>query len=357
MKQVKLLKINQSNINKENEVCNLEDINTVKVGTYNFLIKALETYRENDFEEDEQITEFIKVMLPSNEEKAQEQWCEGIMWENRLYKAWFSTVGGMKQQDKNTKSKCEVIFVNKKTINFTEWFEDVISLGKFAKVDKAEDMYVNKKILSRFSLATSELIGEIEMPNIIILPQAKLDWKKTYKTVEPKDVEYTDKKGNVKTGVDYNLIDYQFDGELDIFDGGGVATHKVMDAIGKSLGRNDVDFAIIRGFGIAIKGMVTRFNIIEYLEVMYNKSGDTDFCRKVNENFELLDMYKNWRPVTDNTLLLNESMVKLADMFKNMEEYTTLLEKCNTEEFIEIYNLLNKLYITKVNKHNNKLKK
>lgn len=356
MKQVKLLKINQSNINKENEVCNLEDINTVKVGTYNFFIKSLETYRKNEFEDGEQVIEFIKVMLPNNEEKAQEQWNEGIMWENRLYKAWFATVGGMKQQDKISKSKCEVMFV-KADIDFNIWFEEIISLGKFAKVDKTEDMYVNKKILSRFSLATSELITEIDMPNIIILPQAPLGWKKTYKTVEPKDVEYTDKKGNVKTGVDYNLIDYEFDGEIDIFDGGGVATHKVMDAIGKSLGRNDVDFAIIRGFGIAIKGMVTRFNIIEYLEIMYNKTGDTDFCRKVNDNFELLDMYKNWRLVTENTLLLNESMVKLVDMFKNMEEYTTLLEKRNTEKFIDIYNLLNKLYITKVNKNNDKLKK
>ncbi|MBU3153920.1 hypothetical protein [Clostridium estertheticum] len=365
MKHVKLLKINQSNINEENEVCNLEDINTVKVGTYNFLIKSLETYRKNDFKDDEQITEFIKVMLPSNEEKAQEQWICEIIWENRLYKAWFATVGGMKQQDRTSKSKCEVIFV-KADIDFNIWFENIISLGKFAKVDKTKDMYVNKKILSRISLATSELISEIDMPNIIILPQAHLDWKKAYKTVEPKDVEYTD-KGNEKTGVDYDLVDYNFDTNkrdkdgkaidiMDIFDGGGVATHKVMDAIGKSLGRNDVDFAIIRGFGIAIKGMVTRFNIIEYLEVMYNKTGDTDFCRKVNDKFELLDMYKNWRHVTDNTLLLNESMVKLVDMFENMEEYTSLLEKYNTEKFMDVYNLLNKLYITKVNKHNSKLK-
>ncbi|MBZ9635525.1 hypothetical protein [Clostridium sp. FP1] len=363
MKQIKILKINQSNI-KNSEVYNLTEENIVKVGTYNFLIKSLETYRKSEFEDDEQVTEFIKVMLPYTENEAKEQWNNGITWEGRLYKAWFATVGGMKQEDKNSKSKCEVIFINTEIEDFAGWFEDIISLGKFSKVDKTKDMYVNKKILSRFSLATSELITEIDMPNIIILPQAQLEWKRTYKTVEPKDVTYTTEGGKEKTGVDYDLVDYKFDGKLDIFDGGGIATHKVMDSIGRTLGRDDIDFAIIRGFGIAIKGMVTRFNIIAYLDIAHAQIGDTDYCRKVDGHFELLDMYKQWNVVTDNTILLNESMVKLADFFKKeegkeyygMKEYNSLLEKCNNEKHMDIYKLLNKLYITKVNKKNEDIK-
>lgn len=362
MKQVKILTINQLNINEENEVYNLDDINIVKVGTYNFLIKSLEIYRENEFEDGEQIVEYIKVMLPSNEEKAQEQWTNGIMWEGKLYKAWFATVGGMKQQDMASKSKCEVIFVNEKAVAFTVWFEDLISLGKFSKIDKTKDIYVNKTILSRLSLATSELITEIDMPNIIILPQKKLDWKRTYKTVETIDVKNIDKDGNEKTSLDYNLIDYNFDTNksdkdgnaidvMDIFDGGGVASPKVMDLIGRKLLpiRTDIDFAIIRGFGIAIKGMVTRFDIIAYLEENYK--ADTEFCKKVNGKFELKDMYGDFQVVTDNTLLINESMVKLANIFDNMKEYNELL---GTYGGIR-KDLLNKLYITKVNKKNDKL--
>jgi len=261
----------------------------------------------------------------------------------------------MKQENNG---KCEVYFLNEVNADFKSYFENIISLGKFAKVDTTKDMYVNKEILSRFSLATSDIITEIDMPNIIILPQAKLPWNKTYKTVQPKDVKCIDDKGEQKTGVDYDLIDYEFDDELEVFDGGGIATPEVMDTIGRSLinTRTDIDFAIIRGFGIAIKGMVTRFDIIKYLEIMHNKIGDTDYCKKVDKHFELLDMYGEWREVTGNTLLLNKSMVKLAGMFENMEDYTTNLEKCNREKFLDVYNLLNKLYITKVNKQNNELK-
>ncbi|MBW9154882.1 hypothetical protein [Clostridium tagluense] len=338
-------------------VCNLTDENIIKIGTYNFFTKALETYNKNQFVDEEEITDFIKVMLPNTEDKAKKQWDNGIVWDGRLYKAWFSTVGGMKQEDIMNNSKCEVIFLNTEKQGFNTFFEDLISLGKFAKVNKTIDMFVNKEILSRLSLATSELIAEIEMPNIIILPQAKLPWKRTYKTVKPKESVYKDKDSNEIKGIDYDLVDHDFDGELDIFDGGGIGTNKVFDTIGKALGRNDIDFAICRGFGISIKGMITRFNIIAYLDVMYSKIGDTDYCKKVNGHYELLDMYDQWKVVTDNTILLNKSMVKLAGMFENMEEYNTLIENCNCEKHMNSYNLLNKLYITKVNKKDIDVKK
>lgn len=356
MKQVKILKINQANLNDKNEVINLTDDNFVKVGTYNFLFRTLETYRDKKYEDGEYVTEIIKVMLSKYEKTAREQWFNGVTWEGKLYKAWFATTGGIKQEKKTSKSKCEVIFVSEEIADYKSYFEDIISLGKFAMIDKTKDMYVNKKILSRFSLATSDIITEIDMPDIIILPQAHLHINKTYKTVKPKDAIYTTPTGKEKPCKDYDLVDYVKDDDIDIFDGGGIATPKVMNAIGKTLNRNDIDFAIIRAYGNGIKGMVTRFNIIGYLDVIYPKVGDTEYCRKIDGHYELLDMYGDWQIVTDNTLLLNESMVKLADMFENTKEYKDLLEKYNTEEFKDIYNLLSKLYITKANKKNEELK-
>jgi len=367
MKQIKILKINQQNLTEKFEVVNLNEENLIKVGTYNFFIKALETYRKKELEDEETVTEFIKVSLSKDEEIARNQWFNGVTYEGNTFKGWFATVGGMKQEDKY--SKCEVIFINEAHKGFKSYFETIISLGKFNNLDKEEERYVNKEILSRFSLATSDLITEIDMPNIIILPTATLDWKKEYKTVEPYKIKETvkDKNDNEMEveKIKYNLVDYTFDGKIDVFDGGGIATPRVFDDIGQTLEkkRNDIDFAIIRAYGLGIKGLITRFNILGYLKLINSKIGNTDFCKKENDKFYLKDMYKDWIEVTDNTLLLNESMVKLAKLFKEeddkeiygMEEYKTRLEKLNKEEHIDIYNLLNKLYITKVNKKNEEL--
>jgi len=59
------------------------------------------------------------------------------------------------------------------------------------------------------------------------------------------------------------LVDYHFDDDIDVFDGGAIATPKVFNQIQKEL-RLDypIEFAIIRAYGIGIKGMITKFNII-----------------------------------------------------------------------------------------------
>jgi hypothetical protein len=159
MKQIKVLKINQNNL-LGSTVCGITDDSFSKQGTYNFLIKILELYRQKEFEDDEKVTEFIKLTLSDDEDKAHEQWFNGIIWEGRLYKGWFASVGGMKQEDSKSKSKCEAYFVDKNLEGFKNYFETIIYLGKFNSLDKEEDIYVNKEILSRFSLATSSLITE-----------------------------------------------------------------------------------------------------------------------------------------------------------------------------------------------------
>ncbi len=58
MKQIKILKINQNNL-LGSLVCGITDDNFSKQGTYNFLIKTLELYRKEEFEDDEKLTEFI----------------------------------------------------------------------------------------------------------------------------------------------------------------------------------------------------------------------------------------------------------------------------------------------------------
>ncbi len=385
--QIKILKINQDNLNAVNQVQSkeLKDDNYVKEDKYTFLIKALETYNKQEYQEDELVLDIIKVMLPADYKEAKLQWDNGIELEDEKYIPFFATTGGMKQEHQASDSKCEVIFIREEKKAFMSWFSRIISMDKFSKLDN-QLIYVNKDVLSRFSLTTSTLITEIDMPNIIILPQAIINLAKTYAAVKPKkewvEVSSTATSTINKEKVTYSMEDYEFNDKIDVFDGGGIATPKVMDIIGQSLdkSRSDIDFAIIRGYGLGIKGLVTRFDMIKYLDIFYKEdteiAEENKFCRKVDGHYELKDMYGNWIEVTDNTLLLNESMVKLAKLFKKevydageedkkkliftnetygMDEYYRLLNKLNNDDYKHVYNLINKLYITKVNKPEHKL--
>ncbi|MBD5643212.1 hypothetical protein HYH96_04800 [Clostridium botulinum] len=348
---VKVLKLDQRNLDNKRKVINVKEENVTKLSSYNFLIKTLETYNNKKFKKNEQIKEFIKINLSTTEEEAKTQWFDGIEYDGKKYVAWFATVGGMKKEGNGI---CDTIFIREDYQEFAELVEKLISLGKFKEIENLEDdnpnkmICINKDVLSRISLITSDLITEIEMPNFIVLPSTTYHIVKDYKTVEP--FTYIEKKENEKgeieeiEHIDYNLVDVHFDDDIDVFDGGGIATSVVFNRIGNVLGRKNIDFAIIRGYGSGIKGLITRFNIMKYLDTFYKE--DTDYCRKINGQYQLLDRWKDWQTVTEDTILLNDSMVKLAKYFKNIEEYKTLLKK-QDEKY---RGLLNKLYITKVNK-------
>lgn len=349
---VKILKFDQDNI-KEGLIINVTEENQIRLSGYNFLIKVLETYNKRKFENDELLTEIIKLNLPAkNEEKAREQWFNGVTYNNYKYVAWFASVSGMKIEENGV---CDTFFIREDYISFTHFAENLISLGKFSEIEAEEKVIcINKDVLSRISLMTTDLITEIDMPNFIVLPQAELKLIRDYKIVEPFIYKVENKKGEESEKIDYKLEDYHFDDMIDIFDGGGIGTPKVFESIGKTLRRNDIEFAIIRGYGAAIKGLITKFDIIRYLDKTYKE--DTHYLKKKDGIYYLMDMWGVLQPVTDNTILLNESMVKLAKYFKGgMKEYTQLLNMLKDEEYLPYYNLLTKLYISKVNKEDREI--
>lgn len=354
---VELIKLDQTNLEENFKVVNVTDDNITRTSSYNFLISALETYNGRKFRNNERITEFIKINLSKNEEIAKKQWFDGIEYDGKVYKAWFATVGGMKI-DKD--GICDTIFIREDYQEFADLIEDLVSLGKFRELEEKE-ICINKDVLSRLSLITSDLIAEIDMPNFIVLPSAHLDYIEDYKTVKP--IKYREANSEEVIKVDYELIDYHFDtnkkddegnltyeDEIECFDGGGIATPGVFENIRKAMGVDyPIEFSIIRGYGMATKGLITKFDIIGYLDSTYK--GDTAYLKKVDDTYYLLDMWNDFRPVTSNTMLLNESMVKLAKYFDSMEEY---IERFNKVED-RYKNLLNKLYITKINKKDNQL--
>ncbi|WP_243881294.1 recombinase family protein [Rummeliibacillus suwonensis] len=150
--------------------------------------------------------------------------------------------------------------------------------------------------------------------------------------------------------IDYKLVDVHFDDKVEMFDGGAIATPDVFIQIQKSLKLDyPVEFAIIRGYGIGIKGMITNFYIIGYLNDVYEK--DTEYFRKSDGNYQFKDMWNEWQTVTENTMLLNESMVNLAkyydaDQGENMSTYKQRVNEVDPK----YKDIIGKLYVTNVNK-------
>ena len=314
-----------------------------------FLSFSFECYKNEKLEDGKLVEEIIKVLLPNSEEDAKAEWVNGLSFNGHKYVGWFATTGGMKAEKNN--GKCETFFIREDFKGFEIDFEELISLGKFKEIeDSKTEICINKDVLSRLSLGTSSCYMAGDMPDFIVLPQPKYPIKKDYKTVEKFKEEVKNAKGETVEQVNYKLVDYSFDKDIDIFDGGAIATPQVFWQIQKKLKLDyDVEFAIIRGYGIGIKGMITKFDIFKYLSVFYK--GDTEYCKKENETFYLLDMWKQWQPVTNKTMILNESMVKLAKYYKvaNLENMDTYKERLKTVD--EKYkDIIGKLYVTKVNK-------
>jgi len=327
--------------------CNLED-NEIAL-TESFLTIALECYKNIKLEDGQLTEEIIKVLLPNTEEKAKEEWDHGLVLNDKVYFAWFATPGGMKQE--KALGKCETFFIREDFCSFATEFEELISLGKFKEIEASkEEICINKDVLSRLSLGVSSCHVAGNMPDLIVLPQPLFHIIKDYKTIEKFMDQVEDKKGKMVDQVDYKLVDYHFEDDIDVFDGGAIGTPNVFHQIQKEL-RLDypVEFAIIRGYGIGIKGMITKFDIIKYLNFFYKV--DTEYCKKVDDKFYLLDMWHDWQPVTQNTILLNESMVKLAKYYipensENMDTYKQRLASVDPK----YKDIIGKLYVTKVNK-------
>lgn len=346
-KQIKIYSFGRKNI--EDGIITSENLeeNTITL-TESFLTFSYECFKNEKLENGQLIDEIIKVILPSSEEKAKEEWEDGLTFNDKKYYAWFATTGGMKKEDWG---KCETIFLREDFRSFAAEFEDLISLGKFKEIEESKtEICINKDVLSRLSLGTSSCYMAGDMPNIIVLPQPKFHLIKDYKTVEKFTEKVKDKKDKEKDRINYNLVDYHFDDDIDVFDGGAIATPKVFRQIEKELDVNyNVEFAIIRGCGIGMKGMITKFNILKYLDVFLKEN--TEYCKKENNKFYLKDMWNEWQEVTDNTMILNESMVKLAKYYKtenheNMETYKDRLD--NVDE--KYKDIAGKLYVTKINK-------
>ena len=127
-KQIKIYSFNRKSITMGAIASENFDENIITL-TESFLTYAYECYRGITLENGQFIDEIIKVMLPSSEEKAKEEWEKGLTLNDNKYFAWFATTGGMKAEKNN--GKCETFFIREDFKKFPEEFEGLISLGKY----------------------------------------------------------------------------------------------------------------------------------------------------------------------------------------------------------------------------------
>ena len=132
--------------------------------------------------------------------------------------------------------KCETFFIRENFCSFATEFEKLISLGKFNEIENSkEEICINKDVLSRLALCVSSCHMAGDMPDLIVLPQPLFHIIKDYKTIEKFMDQVEDKKGKMKDQVDYKLVDYHFDHDIDVFDGEAIATPSVFNQIQKEL--------------------------------------------------------------------------------------------------------------------------
>ncbi len=266
-------------------------------------------------------TDIIKGMLSVNEEKALQICNNGIVIDNIKYQAYTATPSMQKKEEEEHGEKCEMFFIREDKREFIPYFEDLISLGTIKQFDNKE-ICINKKVTSRIALAMSSTRKIDFIPRIAVVPN------KEYELLEDV-IWYTSENGK--------LVEHTEDNKAittTLHDGFGLMNQTCADAIKSSLNINYVDFAVIRFYGLAVKGLCLRFDWVDYLE---------KYC---DNKYFVKDVWGNDVDLRNVDLILTESQCKWWENFKGDEFYTKLNE-CEDD-------LIKCLYVTKVNKKKTK---
>lgn len=331
MKQIKINYVIKGELKKEITI------------SENFMTRAYAIYRDEKIKDNELLTSIIKVML--SEENGSKELKEGIEFNGEKYVPLITSPGMQKKEEEfdGEDYKLEYFFILAKEKKFKDILERLLSGNKIAKFkEDKKEMCLVKDISARLGLATTGTEKINYKPYTVIVDEAKY--------------EYIGKYSFYKN----NIIDNdELTRKYILNDGGGLMSDDCARAIKEYLElKHRVDFAIIRMYkGLAVKGVAVRFNFADYFKENYKgnhgvKEGKFGF-RKNGEVYEIKDIFGEWHNVDDIDLLLNKSQVKWS---KNWESLDDLNEEYKDEFYRPYLNILNHLYVSKVNKNPNELK-
>lgn len=233
------------------------------------------------------------------------------------YYFWISTPSDARKET--------ALFVREDILPIIREYENVVSQGWLSEQLLNQEVSVNKDIL-RISLHLSSAYRTNIKPDLLIVPEVEYITNQLVRTLE------NDK-----------LIEEFKDITSVAFDGMGIMSLETAKAIQNELEINHkVTFAGMRIGTLACKGLLVSIDFMKYFKELHKEIGDTDFLKMIDGKIYILDVYGEPQEVTSNTLILPTSCVKWWKNFSSLEDVKA---RTNSK-----YDVVNNLFITKVNK-------
>lgn len=337
-------KLRQYNVKfKKNATNNLEDIKL----TQSLMWDLLECYLDKELDKKEQDI-IIKYILPDKDEedneevssKALKELKEGIHLNNNKYLPFITSPSMMKKS--SNRRKCEYLFIKEGYEEFKEIYRDVISIGKIERLREKEKICVNKDVVSRESLTLSGSYRINHNPYLLILPSQSYQHISNYITIDKSTGELKEQLSEEK--------------EFEAFDGCGLMSPNMANIIKNEIkSKHNIDFAIIRNFPIACKGLVVKCDFIEFYKDNYNE--DNKWFKQVDGEFYAKDIYGCWIPLSKVDLIITTNMAKWAKLWDSDKDNLSddrnindAIKETIETEYSKYKGVLNNLYVTKVNK-------
>ena len=299
--------------------------------TDNFVFRLFEVYSNKKIEKETNV--FIKVFLSSDYNDAMNMLNNGIKFNDVEYVPFLTSPSMMKKEEDGY--KCQYLFIKKKYEKFVNEYRKIVSLGNINKLYAKDKICINKDITARLGLGLSGSYKIDYNPNVVILGSDTYTHIADY---------YTIKDGKL---VEQDCVMKEFE----FADGCGFMSDNMAQIIARDM-RVDyqIDFAVIRAYnGLATKGLVVRCNWDKYFEENYQA---TEYFEKREDGFYTKDYFNNWVNISKADLILNTNMCKYAKLFRD-EEFENINDFINNKiktEFSKYSNILNSLYVTKINK-------
>ena len=266
----------------------------------------------------------IKVKLSTD--NMYEQLKEGIIYNGELYKEILTTPAGMKLEGEAENGfkayKCESFFYNVRLNGIREKLYEIMSADRLQNLE-GKEISINKEVSSRIALATSTIIGStpLDISKICVVSKSFYEYTNNY--------AYYDKERKYQIG-ELTLSHEAFDGQ-------GLMSNELAEQIRIDLKeKHRIDFATVRYYhATACKGVLLRFDFKSYFKSM--------------GIYTIKDIYGKEKKVDEIEAIMPPSMVKwlgLGDLLESKEYYENSKYKALNE----------KLYITKTNKEDSKIK-
>lgn len=336
-------KLDQYNVKFKKSLSKVEDIKL----TQSLMWELLELYTGKEIDKKNQDI-IVKYILPKEKKDeevsalALEELKNGIEVNGEKYISFITSPGMMKKT--GNRRKCEYLFIKdtEEYKRFRDIYRDLLSIGKIQRLHEEDKICINKDVISRESLSLSGSYKINYNPYLLILPSQSYNHISNYITINKETGELKEQLNKVKN--------------FEAFDGCGLMSPKMANTIKKEINsEHNIDFAIIRNFPIAVKGLVVKCDFIKFYEDNYKENNE--WFKQVDGEFYAKDFYGCWIPLSKVDLIVTTNMAKWAklwdrdkDGLNDSRNINDAIQEIIDSKYNKYKSVLNNLYVTKVNK-------